>query len=58
MKQKKKRQLYPGVKQAEEQKGKRTIQQSDIPLMFGTIPNYDAFPGWDCEKVLVFLNID
>ena len=56
---KKKKALYPGIAEAERER-KRAAKRAAVekPLMIGTTPNYDAFPGWTAEQVLVFLNID
>lgn len=51
---KKKIQLYPCVKEAEAQKGKRRYESDFI----GGAPNYEKFKGWTAEEVLVWLNVD
>ena len=57
--QKNQKQLYPGVKEAEEQRNTFTGQAEDEePDFIGNAPNYDKFKGWSTEEVLVWLNID
>lgn len=60
---KKKKTLYPGVDAAEKERNKATrngyhAAPDMINTAGGIAPNYDAFPGWTCESVLVFCNID
>lgn len=56
---KRKKVLYPGTLEAErERKQAAKRAKEEKPLMIGVTPNYDAFPGWNAEKVLAFLNID
>lgn len=60
---KKKQELYPGIDAVEKEKNKLFNAQKDGKALFCqsakyVIPNYDAFPNWECEKVLSFLNID
>ena len=52
-----KKQLYPCVKEAEEQR-KTFIPPAEPPDFVGGAPNYDKFKGWSAEEVLVWLNID
>ena len=57
-----KKQLYPCVAESEAQRSKITTRDvNDEPdwLPCGK-PNYEKFEkmGWDCEKTLVWLNID
>ena len=47
---------YPGVSEAEAEKSKARIEEA--PDFIGGAPNYDKFTGWECEQVLVWLNID
>ena len=50
--------LYPGIKEAEEERSawkKRLIEE---PQMYGTVPNYERFEGWAIEDVLVWTNTD
>lgn len=57
----KNRKLYPGLKEAEEQREARPslcIPPSEAPDFIGTAPNYDKYKGWPPDKVLAFLNID
>ena len=49
--------IYPGTEEAEKQKSMKPIVE-DEPDFIGDKPNYDKFPGWDVEEVLVWLNID
>lgn len=49
--------LYPGVKEAEEQRG-LCIPPAEPPDLVGGKPNYDKFKGWTAEDVLSWLNID
>ena len=61
---KKKEQLYPGVEEAEKMRSVpkyiKYIQDNEEPDTFGVVPNYEKFErwGWDCEKILVWLNMD
>ena len=61
-KQKKQPLLYPGIAEAEKQRGFNNWNSSytptEAPNMIGLAPNYEKFKGWDIERVLVFLNID
>ena len=52
-----KKELYPMVKEAEEER-KRKHPEEEEPDFIGNAPNYDKFKGWTAEEVLVFLNID
>ena len=50
-----KKHKYPGIDEAE----REFIQVEDEePDFICGAPNYDKFPGWTPEEVLVFLNID
>ena len=57
-----KKSLYPGVREAEEERVRAELSKrygnDEEPDMINGSPNYDKFTGWDVEKVLVFLNID
>ena len=58
---KRKKTLYPGTEAAEKERKaaeKRYQERNDQPDFIGGKPNYSKFPGWDPEKVLVWLNID
>ena len=60
---KKKKSLYPCEDLVEQEKNKLFKMQKNEKVYFCQsqnyiIPNYEAFPNWDCEKVLAFLNID
>lgn len=59
-KQKKQPLLYPGIAEAEKQRGisSSPYKTEEQPDMIGLAPNYEKFKGWDIERVLVFLNID
>jgi hypothetical protein len=55
--------LYPGVDAAEKEKAKAYCKgypaaPDMVNTAAGIAPNYDAFPGWTCESVLAFCNID
>lgn len=50
--------LYPGVMEAEMEKGKASPEIVEKPDFIGCAPNYEKFPGWSPEKVLSWLNID
>lgn len=55
--------LYPGTKQAEEQKGKTTVNNDYIPNYekygYKTEQEYlDKELHWTQEKILVWFNID
>ena len=54
----KKKNLYPGTKEAERQKP--LPPPDDEPDSYGISPNYDKFTekGWSVEEVLVWFNID
>ena len=57
----KKKYLYPGVKEAEKERGKKRYEPDEEPdFVGGVVPNYEKFEklGWDTEKTLVWLNID
>lgn len=55
----KKKSLYPGIAEAEKEKCKAWQRMNDTaPDFIGNAPNYDKYSKWDCEKVLVWLNID
>lgn len=50
---------YPGVEEAERMKGRRPEEEPDvIETASGFAPNYDKFPGWTPEQVLVWCNMD
>lgn len=53
---------YPGCDQveAEKRRAEKAARASAdfVPDSFGVVPNYDAFPGWDAERVLCWLNVD
>ena len=50
--------LYPGVMEAETEKGKTSPEIGEEPDFIGGAPNYEKFRGWSPEKVLSWLNID
>lgn len=54
-----KKQLYPGVEEAEKQKGAYSMDtyQPERPDFIAGKPNYDKHKG-NPERVLVWLNID
>jgi len=57
----KKRQRYPGCKEAELERVKasrRTEPAEEAPDFLGNAPNYAKFQGMLPEEVLVMLNID
>ena len=50
---------YPGLKEAEQERIRSgSVPREDEPEWIADAPNYDAFPGWTPEEVLVWLNID
>lgn len=49
---------YPGISETEAERSKRHYVTDDQPDFIAGAPNYDKFPGWDTEEVLVWLNID
>lgn len=53
-----KKQLYPGVDEAERERTKAMKEESEEPDFIGGKPNYDKFQKWSTEKVLSWLNID
>ena len=60
-----KKYLYPGVKEAERQRGRSSqVIDDDEPDIIhcasGWCPNYKKFEemGWDTEKCLVWCNMD
>lgn len=63
----KRRKLYPGIEEAEKERINaarraridRAMDEEPDWLPSGA-PNYEKFEkyGWDCEKILVWLNID
>ncbi|MBR6654371.1 MAG: hypothetical protein IKL27_06540 [Oscillospiraceae bacterium] len=53
----KKKKLYPGTVEAEQQRCKGPEPGPEPDFIAGA-PNYDKFHGWAPEEVLVFLNID
>lgn len=57
---KKKKELYPGVLEAEKEKirAAKEFELQEEPDFINGAPNYDKFEGWDPERVLVWLNID
>lgn len=51
--------LYPGLKEAEEQKSEwRKHKPAEEPDFISGKPNYDKYPYMTPEQVLVMLNID
>lgn len=57
----KKKQLYPGVKEAEEERKRAALRnaiENEEPDFIAGAPNYDKYAGWPAEKVLAWLNID
>lgn len=58
--------MYPGLAEAEEERRRSSFrpsrhQQDEEPDWTPAgYPNYEKFEkyGWDCEKILVHLNID
>lgn len=56
--QKKRKHVYPGTKEAEQQRRSQKSIDEEKPDWIGNAPNYDKFPGWTPEEVLVYLNID
>ena len=54
----KKKRLYPGLDEAEKQRGRKSAEFSEEPDFIGNAPNYDKFEGWEVERVLAWLNID
>lgn len=57
-KKRKRRLVYPGVKEAEQQRPPFPNKRKEEPDWIGNAPNYDKFHGWTPEEVLVYLNID
>ena len=55
---KKRKKLYPGIKEAEAERAKKLAPTEEEPDFINGAPNYDKFKGWDTERVLVWLNID
>lgn len=59
---KRKKTLYPGTAEAKNERKRsekaHKARQNNEPDFIGNCPNYDKFPKWDAEKVLVWLNID
>lgn len=53
----KKRQLYPGIAEAEAIRDVRIILEDELDFIGGA-PNYEKFAGLTPEEVLIFLNID
>lgn len=55
---------YPGVEEAERERKKShlMVDDDDAPDILtgpnGICPNYDAFPGWSAEEVLIWCNMD
>lgn len=49
---------YPGIDDAEREKGKGMACIEEQPDFIGMAPNYDKFRGWSPEQVMAFLNID
>lgn len=54
----KKDQLYPGVKEAERERSRTTWTPEPPAEFVGNAPNYEAFPHWDPERVMRWLNVD
>ena len=58
------RKLYPGIKEAEEeriraaQRARAERLANEEPDFIGNAPNYDKYKGIDPERVLMLLNID
>lgn len=50
--------IYPGTKEAAQQRSLATGKRKEEPDWIGNAPNYDKFSGWTPKKVLVYLNID
>ncbi len=50
--------LYPGIKEAEEQKGKTPVIDSCMPDFIDGKPNYEKYKNWSVEQTLAWLNID
>lgn len=49
---------YPGVYEAEQERKKAHTVIDEAPDFIGGAPNYDKFPGWTPEQVMVWFNID
>ena len=49
---------YPGLYEAEQERKRSCTHEDEEPDWIAGAPNYDAFPGWTPEEVLVWLNID
>ena len=49
---------YPGTKEVEIEREANQPEMDEEPDFICGAPNYDKFPGWTPEEVLVFLNID
>lgn len=57
-KQKKRKHIYPGIKETNQQRSLSPVKQEEEPDWIGNAPNYNKFSGWTPEEVLVFHNID
>ena len=56
---KKKKQLYPGIPEAEKERCKmKPFESKEDPDFINGKPNYDKFKGKDPTWVLAYLNID
>lgn len=53
----KKKKLYPGIDEVEQQRRKRPEPEPEPDFIAGS-PNYDKFSGWEPLAVLEWLNID
>lgn len=53
-----KKESYPGIAEAEAERSKRRPPEDEEPDFIAGAPNYDKFPGWTPEQVMVWLNID
>lgn len=48
---------YPGTAEAEKERSRHRPTEEEPDWIAGA-PNYDKFPGWTPEEVMVWLNID
>lgn len=56
-----KKQLYPGVEEAEAERLRSVYVKHEVPEFLGGKPNYEKYShykNWPVEKTLCWLNVD
>jgi len=49
---------YPGLYEAEQEHKSSCIRKDEEPDWIAGAPNYDKYPGFTAEEILVMFNID